>query len=86
MRKGGVEPESWPRKAEQNSTLRPPRNAISRHELSPRGTISEALIGRTLQSISRRSRYEDAVSTMADMDARLAVLYMGAEPEDAIAL
>jgi len=44
MRKGGLESDLKSRKAERIWALRPSRNAIDPHELSPRGTISEALI------------------------------------------
>jgi hypothetical protein len=44
MRKGGLESDINSRKAERIWALGPSRNAIDAHELSPRGTISEALI------------------------------------------
>ena len=44
MRKGGLEPEPKSKKAEQKEAVRLPKNAAYPLELSPRGTISEALI------------------------------------------
>ena len=44
MRKGGLESEPKSKKAEQKEAVRQPKNAGYPLELSPLGTISEALI------------------------------------------